>query len=190
MIEFAHPDVIIGLTILAYRYSGIRKDDYNDLVDSLTSQFVNEIGPARDRESSLRHEDWVYQAKGSLRGLKATRDGRPWIDHGDAEIGLSKEVVQLKFLQKSNEEQMQKLYALFRYEPLVVHFYLQKTIFPCYMRAQNLKISASGQSVGGDMLVKKRVGFSGLFLHYVNSLTHHLTVYRRNPFRFATKRTW
>ena len=37
--EFAHPDVIIGLTILAYRYSGLRRDDYIDVVDALTSQF-------------------------------------------------------------------------------------------------------------------------------------------------------
>lgn len=72
-----------------------------------------------------------------------------------------KEVVQLKFLQKSNEEQMDKLYNLIAYEPLVIHHYLQKTIFPLHMRSQRMKISASGQCVGGDMLVGKRVGFSG-----------------------------
>jgi hypothetical protein len=73
----------------------------------------------------------------------------------------SKEVVQLKFLQKSNKEQMDKLFELIRYEPLVIHYYLQRTIFPLYMRSQRMKISASGQAVGGDMLVGKRVGFSG-----------------------------
>jgi hypothetical protein len=73
----------------------------------------------------------------------------------------TKEVVQLKFLQKSNKEQMDKLYELIRYEPLVIHHYLQRNIFPQYMRSQRIKISASGQAVGGDMLVGKRVGFSG-----------------------------
>jgi hypothetical protein len=73
----------------------------------------------------------------------------------------TKEVVQLKFLQKSNKEQMDKLYELIRYEPLVIHHYLQRNIFPQYMRSQRMKISASGQAVGGDMLVGKRVGFSG-----------------------------
>ena len=72
-----------------------------------------------------------------------------------------KEVVQLKFLQKSNKEQMDKLFDLLRFEPLVIHYYLQRTIFPNYMRSQRLKISASGQAVGGDMLVGRRVGFSG-----------------------------
>jgi hypothetical protein len=72
-----------------------------------------------------------------------------------------KEVVQLKFLQKSNKEQMDKLFQLIRYEPLAIHYYLQHSIFPYYMRSQRMKLSASGQAIGGDMLVGKRVGFSG-----------------------------
>lgn len=160
--EFAHPDVIIGLTILAYRYTGLRKDDFVDIVDSLTAQFSHEIGPARDRESSLRHEQWVFSAGGKIRGLEATRDGKLWVENL---LGLdeptTREVVQLKFLQKSNQEQMDRLYELIRYEPLVIHHYLQKSIFPIHMRSQRMKISASGQAVGGDMLFAKRVGFSG-----------------------------
>ena len=60
--EFAHPDIIIGLTILAYRYSGLRQSDFNDVIDSMTSEFTREIGPARDRPSSRRHEFWVLEA--------------------------------------------------------------------------------------------------------------------------------
>ena len=70
-------------------------------------------------------------------------------------------MVALKFLQKSNAEQMDKLFSLIKLEPLVIHDYLQKSIFPTYMRSQRMKISASGQAVGGDMLIGKRVGFSG-----------------------------
>jgi hypothetical protein len=161
--EFAHPDIIIGLTILAYRYSGLRVDDYNDITDRLTAQFSNEIGPARDRVSSLRHEKWVWAAGGKIRGLKATRDGLPWVEHenlSDEQLS-EKEVVQLKFLQKSNKEQMERLFNLIKLEPSVVHHFLQNMIFPQYMRSQREKISASGQAVGGDMLVMKRVGFSG-----------------------------
>lgn len=161
--EFAHPDVIIGLTILAYRYSGVRHDDYVDVIDSLTAQFSREIGPARDRDSSCRHEKWVHAAGGAIRGLKTTRDGDPWDPsafetNGPNGSSTNKEVVQLKFLQKSNVEQMDKLFALLRTEPLVIHDYLQKSIFPLYMRSQKMKISASGQAVGGNMLVGRRVG--------------------------------
>ena len=164
--EFAHPDVIIGLTILAYRYSGMRYEDFAELVDSLTSEFVQEIGPARDRPASRRHESWVLAAGGKIRGLTSvaiangdsTGDalGEPVVDNAGGT-----EVVQLKFLQKSNKEQMSKLFKLWRLEPLAIHYYLTKFIFPTYMLSQKIKLSASGQAVGGDMLVGRRAGFSG-----------------------------
>ncbi len=52
---------------------------------------------------------------------------------------------QLKFLQKSNEEQMEKLFNLLKYEPLVIHYYLQKTIFPCHMVKAILKLTYNCQ---------------------------------------------
>jgi hypothetical protein len=79
----------------------------------------------------------------------------------DSEEAANMEVVQLKFLQKSNEDQMEKLFKLLQKEPLVLHHYLEKTIFPKYMRSQRRKITASGQAIGGDMLFGRRVGFSG-----------------------------
>jgi hypothetical protein len=219
--EFAHPDVIIGMTVLAYRYSGLRKEDFNDLIDAMTSQFQAEIGPARDRASSKRHEQWVLAAGGKIRGLKngsgsgsgsggaaaaaagkggasaaskqlsaSSADSKSnasaalrfnegdavevsvdgvyyaasivavgggsggsgsgggggggtydvvFVEDGDKEVGVPvsrirvvarTEVVQLKFLQKSNREQMSKLFELFMMEPRVIHYYLKKTIFP------------------------------------------------------------
>jgi hypothetical protein len=62
-----------------YRYTGLRKDDFTDIIDTLTAQFTQEIGPARDRESSQRHEKWVCAAGGAIRGLKTTREGQPWV---------------------------------------------------------------------------------------------------------------
>ena len=57
--EFAHPDVIVGLTIMAYRYSGLRETDFTTVMDSLTSEFVNDIGPAKERASNVRYNEWV-----------------------------------------------------------------------------------------------------------------------------------
>jgi len=175
--EFAHPDVIIGLTILAYRYSGLRRSDFTDIVDTLCSHFSNEIGPPRGRQSSQRHESWIFAAGGRIRGLPTTKDGNAWVGipfikfiiyHrfvaqavSDPKDDETKEVVQLKFLQRSNVDQMDRLFHLFEKEPLVIHDYLEKSIFPVYMRSQRLKISASGQAVGGDMLFGRRIGFSG-----------------------------
>ena len=73
--EFAHPDVIIGSTILAYRYSGLRYSDFADVVDSLTSDFSREIGPSRDRKSSRKHEIWVRESGGRVRGVTTILKG-------------------------------------------------------------------------------------------------------------------
>ena len=79
----------------------------------------------------------------------------------DAADLFETEVVQLKYLKKSNKEQMMRLFELWKSEPLVIHDYLTRFIFPSYMKSQKMKISASGQAVGGEMLFKRRVGFSG-----------------------------
>ncbi len=44
--EFAHPDIIIGLTILAYRYTGMRYEDFVELVDALRTECVPVLRPS------------------------------------------------------------------------------------------------------------------------------------------------
>lgn len=159
--EFAHPDICLGLTVMAYRYSGLREGDFSDLIDALSSEFAHEIGPARERPSSLRYESWVHAAGGTVRGVASQPSKSPVAAVPDVANPSEREVVQLKFLQKSNQEQMEKLRHMWNTEPLVLHYYLAKFVFPEHMRTQRYKLSASGQSVGGDMLVGRRVGFSG-----------------------------
>ena len=159
--EFAHPDICLGLTVMAYRYSGLREGDFSDLIDALSSEFAHEIGPARERPSSLRYESWVHAAGGTVRGVASQHSKLAAAAVPDRADPAEREVVQLKFLQKSNQEQMEKLRQMWNREPLVLHYYLAKFVFPEHMRTQRYKLSASGQSVGGDMLVGRRVGFSG-----------------------------
>jgi len=172
--EFAHPDITIGLTILGYRYSGLRKSDFMSVVDDITVDFAHEIGPSSERKSSLRFTEWVTAAGGTIRGgpvkpqkagneLDRSAPGTPVSAVNEAEqIETEKrEVVQLKYLQKSNVEQMLKLYDLWKLEPLAIYHYLSHSILPTHMRSQRTKISASGQAIGGDMLVEKKIGFSG-----------------------------
>ena len=56
---------------------------------------------------------------------------------------------------------MAKLFALLTRSPAAIHWYLEQFIFPEYMRHQKVKLSASGQEVGGDLLFPRRIGFSG-----------------------------
>ena len=79
----------------------------------------------------------------------------------DDDIEALPEVVSLRLLKRSNVDQMSKLYDLLVREPTVIQWHLNEHTFPTYMRHQNVKLSASGVEVGGDMLFSRRVGFSG-----------------------------
>jgi hypothetical protein len=72
-----------------------------------------------------------------------------------------KVVVSLRLLKRSNEEQMRKLFDLLKLLPDAIHFYLENFIFPVYTDTKVVKLSAAGQELGGEMLFKKRIGFSG-----------------------------
>ena len=39
--------------------------------------------------------------------------------------------------------------------------YLEQTVFPTYTQHQHIKLSSSGQELGGAMLFPSRLGFSG-----------------------------
>jgi hypothetical protein len=52
--EFAHPDVMIGLTILAYRYEGLRREDLRKLMVQLKQDHSRQVGPQEQRMSSIR----------------------------------------------------------------------------------------------------------------------------------------
>ena len=64
--EFAHPDVMIGLTINAYRVEGLRRDDFRELMSTVQEKMWEEVGPYHKRPSSKRFVEWVTRA-GALR---------------------------------------------------------------------------------------------------------------------------
>lgn len=153
--EFAHPDVILGLTILAYRYEGLRWSDFEDIVSNLRSTLIKEIGPYKTRKSSILYCNWVTEAGGYVKG-----ETNNLLDH-NKDYNLQNEVVPLRLLKRSNDEQMKRLYNLLSNHPDTIHFYLENFIFPAYMDSKINKLSAAGQELGGEMLFKRRIGFSG-----------------------------
>uniref|UniRef100_A0A7S1J653 ubiquitinyl hydrolase 1 n=1 Tax=Eutreptiella gymnastica TaxID=73025 RepID=A0A7S1J653_9EUGL len=175
--EFAHPDVIIGLTVLAYRYEGLRYSDFLEVVGSLRGSLEKETGPYKLRKANQRYERWVLEAGGSILVRAVHQDEDPEARaaadgeeagveaKGDVDVDReadgSGEVVSLRFLKQSNEAQMQRLFGLFRTLPDVIHWYLNECVFPTHTPHQVVKLSASGQEVGGDMLFQRRLGFSG-----------------------------
>jgi len=168
--EFAHPDVVIALTFLGYRYEGLRFEDFTEIITELRDDLAKEVGPVKERKASKLYELWVANAGGHIKGadrdeLHEDAEKKRLVDQEDSfgnfDASDDKEVVPLRLLKKSDEEQMRKLYDLLKRSWLVEDYYLKEMIFPTFMRHQKVKLSASGQEIGGDILFKRRVGFSG-----------------------------
>jgi hypothetical protein len=57
--EFAHPDVVIGTTILAFRYEGLRLTDVRDVLVQMKQDFSLQPGPAEKRPASIQFRRWL-----------------------------------------------------------------------------------------------------------------------------------
>ena len=72
--EFAHPDVLLGLSILAFRYNGLRSSDVKLVIQNLKMTMLNEPGPFSERSTRMpvvapgacaRAILWAVQAAGT-----------------------------------------------------------------------------------------------------------------------------
>ena len=72
--EFSHPDIVIGLTVLAYRYEGLRHVDFKRLMTTLQQNMWEEVGPYHKRPSSKLFAEWVKLAGGKVRGSRLEAD--------------------------------------------------------------------------------------------------------------------
>ena len=71
------------------------------------------------------------------------------------------EVWPLPLVDPRDVTQVETLFKLMRFVPEVIEHYLDKHVFPETAKHQGMKLSATGQELGGDLLFPKRVGFSG-----------------------------
>jgi hypothetical protein len=161
--EFAHPDVIISLTILAFRYEGIRYFELKNLLRALQRSMWEEEGPYAKRPSSRQFVEWVHLAGGKVRGLSQDEMFRLSRLAGAPKVisATALEVWPLRLLDMDDVEQFDPVFHLLCRLPQLIHHYLHNIIFPDVLKHQAMKISASGQELGGDMLFKRRMGFSG-----------------------------
>ena len=76
--EFAQPDVVISLTVLAYRYEGLRQDDVRKVLEQLQQDLSEEQGNTQNRPSFKKFAQWVKMGGGKVRGVrKDTTERRP-----------------------------------------------------------------------------------------------------------------
>eukprot|EP00928_Gymnodinium_smaydae_P006393 TRINITY_DN12258_c0_g1_i2.p1 TRINITY_DN12258_c0_g1~~TRINITY_DN12258_c0_g1_i2.p1 ORF type:complete len:1179 (-),score=178.35 TRINITY_DN12258_c0_g1_i2:170-3580(-) len=175
--EFAHPDVLIGLTVLSYRYSGLRKKDLQRVVTQLKQDYSRQIGPRQERPAAVIFRQWLALAElcrgstsespsaSSLTKLKPslarTATGGS-ADDGEADRQIvSAAILPLPLFQPTDPVQLNRLFGLLKKVPEVIHYFLRNHIFPKTMNFQKLKVSACGHELGSSILFRSRVGFSG-----------------------------
>ncbi|GMF14309.1 unnamed protein product [Phytophthora lilii] len=144
--EFAHPDVLIGLTILAYRYEGIRVSDLVRIVSQLKQDFSRQLGPRDQRPACAMFREWVRTGLAALSSEKQEASGG---------------VLPLPLFQLRDSTQVARLHFLVAKLAGVVYYYVRQHVFPSCMNFQKLKISACGHELGSNSLFAKRIGFSG-----------------------------
>jgi len=143
--EFAQPDVLIGMTILGFRYEGMRISDLKEQIRSLKTSFQLEAGPKHSRPSSVLFQRWQRSARRLGLDRRKKRERLP----------------PLELFQPSEPRQINALFAMLRLEPNCVSHYLTHHVFPSTMHHQRVKICSSGQELGSRILFGRRIGFSG-----------------------------
>jgi Ca2+-binding EF-hand superfamily protein len=175
--EFSHPDVVIGLSILAYRYEGLRKSDYRSVMVSLQSEMQSETGPYKKREAWHTFAKWVAlsgarvrgvtpeQQRGFLRGYESEQDAANVAfmteSFGINAAALLQNVPALQLIDVRDTEQTTFMMALLDKNSHIIQHYLYNIIFPETMEFQESRLSANGQELGGDLIFGTRLGFSG-----------------------------
>jgi len=202
--EFSHPDIVLGLTILGYRYEGLRRKDLIQVLRMLMEMCVEQSGTFQTRPSCQLYSKWINLAGGRVRGWKRSEKRKTqqtgsgestsarrgsvdekkerWIEKNERKVeslpvgaqnalkliqdyGLMSDLWDLwplQLLDIKDTEQMDVLYALLHKLPEIVYFWVNsEVVFPETSRHQALKLVANGQALGGDMLFRRRIGFSG-----------------------------
>jgi len=156
--EFSNPDVVIGLTVAAYRIEGLRERyDMAALVKQERLDFDRSTGEESKRPQWVRFDRWI---KLGQERWKRT--------HGEEEVvpGAAGELA-LNHIRVGDEKQVAQLSKLLHREPSLICFYLDQYCFRLTQRNVEggggyavEKLSACGMDLGSN-LFKRVVGFSG-----------------------------
>lgn len=163
--EFAHPDALIGLTILAYRYEGLRRADVRRVVAQLKADFARQAGPRDHRPASRLFAKWLELS--SSNATTSTNNHAPssstttTTSSSTSLSGAGAAVLPLALFEPSDSRQLDRLCARIARLPELAYYYLRQHVFPATMNFQAAKLSACGHALGSKLLFSRRLGFSG-----------------------------
>ena len=86
--EYAHPDIVIGFTILAYRHEGMRVADFKKVMRALLEELEFQGGAVESRPAYKTFSGWVAAAGGRVRGTRV-EPGAPVVPAEFAEVSLA-----------------------------------------------------------------------------------------------------
>ena len=153
--EFAHPDVVIGLTVLAYNYEGLRPDHVKMLAKLLKDDHKRQLGQASKRPAQKLLDAWIAHGARLRREQPAQFPLEYFQVEDDDALGILGD-----FLCSSSVGDIRHGDNAFNY-PSPAKYLLTQAVFPRTMKYQTLKLSACGQELGSDMVFGARIGFSG-----------------------------
>jgi Ca2+-binding EF-hand superfamily protein len=175
--EFANAETVIGLTILAYRIEGIRRNDLKNIISTLKNSLTQEMGPEHMRPSAKLFDSFIKQAKLlHLRQINLRDKDNIEVNTGgkkkknitaletrrkEDERILSLRILPLSQFSLTDPSQLHSLFLLIRRLPSLLDYYLNSYLFPTCMHHQLFNLSASGQELGNGMLFSTSLGFSG-----------------------------
>lgn len=154
--QFSHPDIVIGLTTLAYRYEGIRMTDFKSALQELRDMLDGEFGPYHKRPSALKWVSWVEAAGGKVRGPKKSEstvsnegDEEAEFFSAPAYVGIrpTDDIWPLHLLDMSDDNHLEITYNLLKHSPLLLKFYLDTFVFPLVLEHHGEKIAVSSCAV-------------------------------------------
>lgn len=117
--EFAHPEVLIGMSIVSYRHHGLRRSDLRQLVSHLKQRMLAEPGDYYQRASRILFDDWIAQHE-----LQSARAGK-----------APEKILPLELFPLQREDQVSLLMRAFARLPEVIMFYLRM----CFRRVLKYK---------------------------------------------------
>ena len=140
--EFAHPDVLLTLSYLAYRHSGLRLSDVQVLVKTLKTRLRSESGVIMERKSYKKFEEILASTE------------------SPKETYSEVEILPLDMFEVEDMTATQELAQMIRYNPVAVEYYCRTVAFPKCLNHKESKLSATGE----DLFICCRgasVGMSG-----------------------------
>ena len=161
--EFAHPDIIIGLTVAAYLHEGMRLENVSETTRMMKDELTKESGTLATRPQFVLFESYIKRPFEIIIAEYARRSGAHTSIDGGGLGGGSAPVrpLALDVFQESEPRQIKGLFKLWKHSSQVIFAFLQKVVFPSVQASQGVKMSASGQELGSSMIFGTRCGFSG-----------------------------